>query len=215
MLQATQEQPEIVSCFLRWAEAMADLKADEQKIEFIRYHLSILLNDKAAFRDILTCISKGDNYPNIHKAMMFDNEVLLYQAPGRLFSVRIFLWDHGEFTPVHDHNSWGVIGPVFGNLEVVKYEREDDRSVNDYACLKEISRSVLRPGQTDYTFPLNEGIHKTGNCDQNVTVSVSVYGTPLRRPFIQGFDLSQGRIFTIYAPKTKKKLLASRALDQY
>jgi len=55
--------------------------------------------------------------------------------------------------------------------------------------------------------PLNEGIHKTGNCDHNVTVSVSVYGTPLRRPFIQGLDLSQCRIFRICSENQKETFL--------
>jgi hypothetical protein len=41
---------------------------------------------------------------------------------------------------------------------------------------------------------------------------VSVYGTPLRRLFIQRFNLETGRVQRIFPPRVQKRMLAEQAL---
>ena len=143
---------------------------------------------------------------------MFDNELLLYADKAHLFSLRLFLWDPREYTPAHDHNSWGVIGPVSGELEVVNYRRADDSSKEGYARLVEIDRLRLQPGETTFTYPLGDGIHKAGNPTDETLLSLGLYGTPLPRGYLNGFDVPGRRVYRILAPKTRKKQLAIRAL---
>ncbi|MBN1932563.1 MAG: cysteine dioxygenase family protein [Desulfobacterales bacterium] len=203
----------LLSKCLRWSKALGEFTDNETQISFIRKELPLLLTDKVFFVGILENIIKGDTYPDIRKATMFDNEVLLYIDPEHRFSMRLFLWEPGEFTPIHDHNSWGVIGPVTGELEVVKYKRENNGSSEEYANLTEIDRFKLQPGETDFTMPLNDGIHKTGNEGQYATVSVGIYGRSLKRPYINGFNIRNNQVYKIYSPKLKKKNLASQALE--
>jgi predicted metal-dependent enzyme (double-stranded beta helix superfamily) len=113
---------------------------------------------------------------------------------------------------VHDHNSWGVIGPVSGGLAVTNYRREDDGSQEEYARLVESGNARLIPGETACTLPLNEGIHKVGNPTQETLLSLSMYGRPLSRGHVNGFDVAKQRVYRIHAPRLKKKLLAADAL---
>jgi predicted metal-dependent enzyme (double-stranded beta helix superfamily) len=196
----------------QWSKKLETLSDDESRIELMAQKLLDLLGDKPFFGEIFEAIEKGNAYPDVRTATMFDNELLLFLDPGRQFSVRLFLWGPGEFTPIHDHNSWGVYGCVAGKLEIVKYQREDDGHREGYARLKETRRFKLPPGETDFTHPLNQGIHQIGNPGEVTGVSLSIYGRPLRRPYINGFDIYKRQIYRIFSPKTKKKKLASEAL---
>jgi predicted metal-dependent enzyme (double-stranded beta helix superfamily) len=143
---------------------------------------------------------------------MFDNELLLYIDPKRIFSIRLYLWGPGEYTPIHDHNAWGVIGPVTGKLQVTKYVREDAGSDENFARLREAENRVLTARQTEVVLPLNNGIHKTGNPGDMTSATVQLYGNPIRRTYINRFDPVSGRIDRIYPPRTKMRILASEAL---
>jgi hypothetical protein len=61
--------------------------------------------------------------------------------------------------------------------------------------------------------PLNEGIHTTGNSTQDPVIMVSIYGSPIRRLHVNGFDVEKRRVFKLYAPKVKKKVLARQTLE--
>jgi hypothetical protein len=113
---------------------------------------------------------------------------------------------------VHDHGSWGVIGPVTGKFEVIGYRREDDGSEEGKATLVEEEMLTLEPGETTFTLPLNDGIHEVGNPTDETIFSLSLYGRPLPRGYIWGFDVAEGRCYRIIAPQTKKKLLIAQAL---
>jgi hypothetical protein len=41
---------------------------------------------------------------------------------------------------------------------------------------------------------------------------VSVYGTPLRRLYIQRFNLENGSVHRVFSPRFRKKMLAKQAL---
>lgn len=196
----------------RWAEEFEKLTIPEARIEYIRKELPALLLNESLFALILERASSGDTYPDIRQATMFNNEMILYLDRKRLFSIRLYLFGPDEFTPPHDHNSWGILGTVSGHLEVRKYKREDDGSREGYACLKEVQRLTLRPGETDVTLPLNKGIHRTGNSGQKTIGMVSVYGTPLRRLHINSYDVENHRVYKMFVPRIRKRMLASAAL---
>lgn len=202
----------LVSKCSQWSKELGKLSDDESCVEMMKHELPDLLCDTPFFAEIFEAIEKGDPYPDIQTATMFDNELLLFLDPRHHFSVRLFLWGPGEFSPIHDHNSWGVFGCVAGKLEVVKYRREDDAPRDGYARLTETHRFKLRPGETDFILPLNQGIHQTGNPCEKTGVSLSIYGKPLRRPYVNAFDIYKRQIYRIYSPHTKKKKLTSEAL---
>jgi predicted metal-dependent enzyme (double-stranded beta helix superfamily) len=208
---APQELLQICNRWSRCFEAMTDSSA---RVDLIRGELPGLLQDSALFRRILEDIISGNSYPDIRQAMMFENEILLYVNPRRLFSVRLYLYGPGDFTPIHDHSSWGVSGSALGSVGVVTYVREDDGSVADRACIRESFRLELPPGRTVLTLPLDAGIHQTGNPTERPVIMVSVYGAPMRRLFINCFDAQHQRVSRMYPPRIRKRMLAGEALDR-
>ncbi|MCX5857489.1 MAG: hypothetical protein NTZ57_06225 [Deltaproteobacteria bacterium] len=128
------------------ARGLSERTEPEACIGFVSRLLPDIVFDKRLFQEILEGMVRGDDYLELRYATMFDSEVVLYRDPARLFSMRMFLWGPGEYDPIHDHNSWGVISPVRGELEVVNYLREDDGSKEDCARLKEGLRAPQGDG---------------------------------------------------------------------
>jgi len=195
-----------------WSEAVSRQNDSLDRLAFFRTELPGLLAQQELFCGILEGIVRGGRYPDTRQATLFDNEFLLYRDRGQRFSVWMYLYGPGEFTPVHDHNSWGVSGSALGELEVVRYRREDDGSDPVSARLALSSRTLLQPGQTEVTRAFDEGIHKTGNPSAASLVMISVYGRTLRRLFLRQFDPDTGRVQTVYPPRLRKQRLAEQAL---
>jgi predicted metal-dependent enzyme (double-stranded beta helix superfamily) len=204
---------EIVTFCHKCSEGLSGMNENGERIDFMRNLLPELLRDRPLFRKILHDIVEKGAYPDLRYATMFDSEFILFTHPEHLFSLRMFIWTPGNYDPVHDHNSWGVIGPVTGKLEVINYKRGDDGSREGHARLIETDRRMVHPGDTYFVVPFNEGIHKTGNPTSRTIIQVSIYGEgQIQRNHINGFDLEMNRVYPIYAPKIKKKLLAKQAL---
>jgi predicted metal-dependent enzyme (double-stranded beta helix superfamily) len=204
---------ELVSICNRWRQAMEKLKAEKERIEYIQDELPELLHKRDIFVELLGNIAKGQPYPDTRRAQLFEDEILLYLNTKPLFSIRMFIYEPGAHTPIHDHNSWGVIGSALGKIGVIKYRREDDGSEQGYARLHKSEDLILEGSQTDIALPLNQGIHQTGNPDSDTSIMVSVYGRPIRQVYIHRFDLENNRIIRMYPPRIKKRLLATQALD--
>jgi predicted metal-dependent enzyme (double-stranded beta helix superfamily) len=203
---------ELQSVCRQWAEAVKRISGSQGRMAFFRDELPSLLANRALFEGILSGILKGKPHPDLRQETMFDNELVLHRDPNRLFSLRLYIFGPGEHTAVHDHTSWGASGSAFGQLEVVRYRREDDGSDADQAQLALAERLVLWPEEIETTLPFDQGIHRTGNPAEGITLMVSVYGTPLRRLYIQRFNLETGGVHRMFPPRFKKKMLAEKAL---
>lgn len=191
-----------------WSDPLGQLADMESKITFVQQRLPALLGNQPLITAVLNGIKQNSGGPERRRHMLFDNEWLLHMDARRRFSVRMYLYRPGEVTVVHDHSSWGVIGCASGEMEIVKYRREDDGQKNGYAHLEETERITCTPGRTDTTLPLDEGIHRVGNPTDQTIVVINVYGTPLRRLYINRFDIDNNRVTKMYPPRLKKKRLA-------
>ena len=205
-------QEELQDICRLWAAAVKRIGDSEGRMAFFRDELPALLVNRGLFEGILSGIQNGNPHPDLRQETLFDNELVLYRDLGRLFSLRLYIFGPGAHTSVHDHISWGVSGSAFGKLEVVRYRREDDGSNSDQAQLALAELRVLWPGEIETTLPLDQGIHRTGNPTEGATLMVSVYGTPLRRLYIQRFNLENGSVHRVFPPRFKKKMLAEQAL---
>jgi predicted metal-dependent enzyme (double-stranded beta helix superfamily) len=213
MTSQPQIPEEIISMCERCAAAHSETDDANEIIKVVSDEMMKLLKQKKLFAEMLFGICEGAQFPDLRQSTMFDNELLLCYDPVHKFSLRAFLWEPGHYTAVHDHGSWGVIGPVTGKFEVISYRREDDGSEEGRATLVEEKMLTLEPGETTFSLPLNEGIHEVGNPTDETILSLSLYGRPLPRGYIWGFDVAKGRAFRIIAPQTKKKVLIAQALS--
>jgi predicted metal-dependent enzyme (double-stranded beta helix superfamily) len=209
-----QMKLDILDNFTRWSQEMKALKDTGQQREFIMQELPGLLKDKALFISLLNAIISQGTYPDVKSETMFESEIVLYRDPERMFSVRLYLWGQGDYDPIHDHNSWGVIGTALGTLDAINYIRVDDGSDGRHAVLEECSRQFIPTGQTFPIYPLNKGIHKTGNANEPAIIQVGIYGRNLTgRDYVNVFDINTGEISRLYLPHVKKCMLARQALE--
>lgn len=213
MIQATCDVHDAIASFCgRCTQALRQYTDDDSCIAFARHELGTLLLQRDVFTFLMQAIQDGEAFPDIQRPTLFDNEILLHQDTDRLYSLRMYIWGPGEYTPIHDHNAWGVIGTVTEGFEVVNYSRMDDGGVEGYAELSERERFSLKAGESAHTYPLDRGIHMTGNPTLETIITLSLYGKPIARPYIQGFDAVHGRAFRIMSPRRKKAHLAQSAL---
>jgi len=215
MNSAAGMPPEVEAFCNACSRGLADLKDNRSRIAFASRILPPLLARKDVFQKILHNIIEGAPYPDIEKPTMFINELILHLDPAGHFSLRMFLWRPGEYDPVHDHNSWGVIGPVSGRLEVIDYKRLDRGSSGRQARIAEDTRRMIAPGECYSVHPLNRGIHQTGNPTDRAMIQVSIYGKKqTKRNFINTYEPETGSIARLYSPKLQKRAFAEAALAE-
>ena len=135
-----------------WAAGVKRIGDSGGRMAFFRDELSAFLVNRTLFEGLLKAITNGDPHPDLRQETQFDNELVLHRDPGRLFSVRMYIFGPGAHTSVHDHSSWGVSGSAFGPLEVVRYRREDSGADPGQAQLALLNaQSALEQAQEDRT----------------------------------------------------------------
>jgi 3-mercaptopropionate dioxygenase len=103
---------------------------------------------------------------------------LIYDAPDASLSLYAIVWLPGQWTPVHDHGSWGVVGVVEGVLEERSYVRlSPDRGTDHDIELARGGTILLRHGAVTSFVPNPDHIHITGvPADRPRAVSLHLYG---------------------------------------
>ncbi|MEZ5652041.1 MAG: cysteine dioxygenase [Burkholderiaceae bacterium] len=109
----------------------------------------------------------------------------LYVAADGSFSVVSFVWSPGQWTPIHDHTVWGVIGIHQGRERTEAYRLERGEMV----VTKCIDAEV---GDVGAVSPRIGDIHRVGNVSDEVAISIHAYGGDIGRVERHTFD-SNGR----------------------
>jgi predicted metal-dependent enzyme (double-stranded beta helix superfamily) len=103
---------------------------------------------------------------------------LVYAAPDRSLSLYALVWSPGQWTPVHDHGSWGVVGVLEGVLEERSYVRlSPDREADHDIELVRGGVVLLGRGAVTTFVPNPDHIHVTGVPTERArAVSLHLYG---------------------------------------
>lgn len=103
---------------------------------------------------------------------------LIYDAPDASLSLYALVWLPGQWTPVHDHGSWGVVGVVEGVLEERSYVRlSPDRGADEGIELARGGTILLGRGAVTSFVPNPDHIHVTGvPAERPRAVSLHLYG---------------------------------------
>ena len=102
----------------------------------------------------------------------------IFVAEDESLSLYALVWRPGQWTPVHDHGSWGVVGVVRGILEERNYVRTDshDERMSDITLLRG-GVLLLAEGAITSFVPNPDHIHVTGVADdRQEVVSLHLYG---------------------------------------
>lgn len=117
---------------------------------------------------------------------VYYQQYLLYLDPHERFSVVSFVWGPGQKTPVHDHQTWGVIGMLRG-AEV------GDRYIYDSCSVRQTSSATLRAGEIELVSPSIGDIHRVANAsDTKVSISIHTYGGNIGTISRHVFDAATG-----------------------
>jgi 3-mercaptopropionate dioxygenase len=102
----------------------------------------------------------------------------IHIAPDSSMSLFALVWMPGQWTPIHDHGSWGVVGVLSGVLHERSYIRDGaDRGLDADIDLKRGGVLLLAPGTVTSFVPNPDHIHVTGVPDNAApVVSLHLYG---------------------------------------
>lgn len=110
---------------------------------------------------------------------------LLHCDPEGRFVVMALIWEPEARTPVHDHQSWGVVGIYDEKLGVLDFD-----PASDCAPLSEKAPLLFSAGDVvEITPPRLSNIHQMSNPHQQRAVSIHTYG-------------DRGVLCRVYNPKT-------------
>jgi len=103
---------------------------------------------------------------------------LIHDASDGSLSLYALVWLPGQWTPVHDHGSWGVVGVVEGVLEERSYVRlSPDRGADTGIELVRGGVILLARGAVTSFVPNPDHIHVTGvPAERPRAVSLHLYG---------------------------------------
>jgi predicted metal-dependent enzyme (double-stranded beta helix superfamily) len=177
-----------------------------------RVLLGELVKDSTWFRAYLERLILDAEFLARQEPSIYPNEVTLYRSPDRTFSIQAYFWEPRTTSAVHDHGSWGIVAAMIHPVRERKYRRLDDGKTEGGAQLEETSRSWIKPGETTFVLPLNEGIHLMEAPEEHGSVSLSVYGRSVRYGYIQFFDPNRNTVRRVYPPRLLKRVLAIRTL---
>jgi 3-mercaptopropionate dioxygenase len=117
---------------------------------------------------------------------------LVCDAPDDHLSLYALVWLPGQWTPVHDHGSWGVVGVVEGVLEERSYVRVwPDRGADEGIALLRGGVILLAPGAVTSFVPNPDHIHLTGvPAGRPRVVSLHLYGRTMNS--FNTYDVAAG-----------------------
>jgi predicted metal-dependent enzyme (double-stranded beta helix superfamily) len=106
---------------------------------------------------------------------------LIRDDPDQGLSLYALVWRPGQWTPVHDHGSWGVVGIVEGVLEERSYLRVSPEGGDEDIDLVRGGLQLLTRGAVTSFVPNPDHIHITGvPAERARAVSLHLYGRTMK-----------------------------------
>jgi predicted metal-dependent enzyme (double-stranded beta helix superfamily) len=124
---------------------------------------------------------------------------LVYALPDRSLSLYSLVWLPGQWTPVHDHGCWGVVGVVQGLLEERAYmSATGDIAADSGIRLKRGGVILLSPGSVSSFVPNPDHIHRTGvAAGRETCVSLHLYGRNMNSFHVYDVDAGTRRMIDV------------------
>ena len=125
----------------------------------------------------------------------------LHVASDGSLSLFAIVWQPGQWTPVHDHGSWGVVGVVEGVLEERNYMASDGEIRSDSGIrLKRGGTILLGVGSVTSFVPNPDHIHMTGVPETRKPVlSLHLYGRNMNSFHV--YDVAHGTRKLVQLPQ--------------
>src|SRR3954468_5263499 len=103
---------------------------------------------------------------------------LLHVSPTRRMSVVALVWLPGQYTPIHDHVSWCVVGVLRGVEREIRYRLV---SAGGREHLEPAGSGLAGRGHVEALVPPAEDIHAVTAAGTDMAVSIHVYGADIEK----------------------------------
>jgi predicted metal-dependent enzyme (double-stranded beta helix superfamily) len=148
--------------FLREFSALVDQTSDET---LLLDHGSQLLRDLISTDDWL-----DDRFAQADPERY--QQFLLYADARERFSVVSFVWGPNQFTPIHNHTVWGLIGVLRGAESSQRF-----KPAITGGLIEDGAPSHLSQGSVEAVSPRIGDIHQVRNAlNDQASISIHVYG---------------------------------------
>jgi 3-mercaptopropionate dioxygenase len=114
----------------------------------------------------------------------------LYIAPDDSWSMASVVWDVGQRTPVHSHETWGVVGIYSGIEHEVRYLKPVASTAG--AALTPTGEELWEPGQVTVCCTTDDDVHAVAAVGNQPTVGIHVYGGNIGTIRRQSYDPATG-----------------------
>lgn len=146
-----------------------------------------------AVRDELTALLASDfELPEAKTAPNPDRYVMypLHIAPDGSFSIASAVWNVAQGTPVHGHETWGVVG-IYSGVEVeTRYRKAAQR---DMPLVREATHEWVA-GQATVCCTSDDDVHQVRCGGNEPTVGIHVYGADIGRLPRRSYDPDTGAV---------------------
>ena len=114
----------------------------------------------------------------------------IYTSPQNGFFVQVFAWTPGSSTPVHDHNTWGIMGVFHNKLQITEFAVQSTAEPGVFH-LHPKGKHLAGPGMIATITSPDDEIHHVENPTDSYSFSIHVYGAELDGTHV--FDFDTGR----------------------
>lgn len=114
----------------------------------------------------------------------------LYVAPNGSFSIASAVWDVGQGTPVHGHETWGVVG-IHSGVEVET--RFAKPTVPDVPLVRQETVS-WQAGEVTVCCTTDDDVHQVSCGGEEPVVGIHVYGADIGTLSRRAYDPGSGAV---------------------
>jgi predicted metal-dependent enzyme (double-stranded beta helix superfamily) len=132
----------------------------------------------------------------------------LYIAPDDSWSMASVVWDVGQRTNVHSHETWGVVGIYAGAELEIRYLKPTASTAN--APLTPAGEARWEPGQVTVCCTTDDDVHAVEAVGSEPTVGIHVYGGNIGTIRRQSYDPATGEVTSFVSGWDTPEVLAPR-----
>jgi 3-mercaptopropionate dioxygenase len=118
----------------------------------------------------------------------------LYIDPDTGWSVAAVVWNVGQRTPVHEHDTWGVVGIYSGAEREFRYVKPTAAEAN--TPLTPAGEHVWERGQVTVCCTTDDDVHAVAAVGDIPTVGIHVYGADIGTIERRMYDPATGAVQT-------------------
>ncbi|QQM38473.1 cysteine dioxygenase family protein [Streptomyces liliifuscus] len=116
----------------------------------------------------------------------------LYIAPDDSWSMASVVWDVGQQTKVHSHETWGVAGIYAGAEQEIRYLKPTESTAS--GPLTPAGETRWAPGQVTVCCTTDDDVHAVTAVGSEPTVGIHVYGGNIGTIRRRSYDPATGEV---------------------